>query len=316
VCHLPGSTVEEFAKSRPNSATVPAVARYLLFDVFTDEPYAGNQLAVFPDAAGIDPATMQRLAGELNLAESVFLTATGDASRPASLRIFTPGREMPFAGHPTIGTAIAIADVLRWIPSDRSTFVLQEQIGDVAIQLERGARTTAWLTTPPVSFGATFAAADAARLLGVDPGALRDDLPMQIVSAGNPFLYVALRDVTAVDDAQLDVKALSSLIGDLASISGVFFFAQRPGGTYARMLAPMSGIAEDPATGSATGPLFAYLLHHGAVAAADSPWVSEQGVQMGRRSLLHVRVDASAPPAIAVGGSAVHVGEGSLFVLV
>ncbi len=302
---------------------MPAAARYLLFDVFTDEPYAGNQLAVFPDAAGIDSATMQRLANELNLAESVFLTATGDEIRPADVRIFTPSREMPFAGHPTIGSAIAIADVLQWIGPERLAFVLREQIGDVPIQLERGARLTAWLTVPPVSFGATFAAADAARLLGIDPEALRADLPMQIVSGGNPFLYVALRDETAVDDAQLDVKALRSLVGDLDAISGVYLFAQRPTGTYSRMLAPMLGIAEDPATGSATGPLYAYLLRHGAVVAADSPWVSEQGVRMGRRSLLRVRFETAAAagaaetrePTISVGGSAVHVGEGRLFMI-
>jgi trans-2,3-dihydro-3-hydroxyanthranilate isomerase len=312
VCHLPGRTVEEFAKSRPKSAWMPPTARYLLFDVFTDEPYAGNQLAVFPDPAGIDAAMMQRLANELNLAESVFLTATGDPASPASVRIFTPGREMPFAGHPTIGSAIAIADVLGWMPPERTTFALREQIGDVAITLERGARTTAWLTTPPVTYGATFAAADAARLLGVAIDALRADLPMQIVSAGNPFLFVALRDEAAVDAALLDLGVLGALIGDLASINGVFFFSQRPSGTYARMLAPMSGIAEDPATGSATGPLYAYLLQHGAIAAAASPWVSEQGVRMGRRSLLHVRIEGRS---ILVGGCAVHVGEGTLFVL-
>ncbi len=296
---------------------MPAAARYLLFDVFTDEPYAGNPLAVFPDAALIDPATMQRLANELNLSESVFLTATGDEAVPASLRIFTPGRELPFAGHPTIGSAIAIADVLRWVPTDRTDFVLRERVGDVALRIERGARTMAWLRTPPVTFGATFAATDAARLVGVEEAVLRADLPMQIVSAGNPFLYVALRDAAAVDAADLDVRVLTSLIGsDPAAIDGVFIFAQHEGGTYARMLAPMSGIGEDPATGSATGPLFAYLFGHGALAPSpDARWISEQGVRMGRRSLLHVRVDTDGgqPPAIEVGGHAVHVGEGRLY---
>ncbi len=295
-----------------NDTTFPHVS-YLLFDVFTDAAFAGNPLAVFPECSGLDVAAMQRIAGELNLSESVFLTATGLAARPATLRIFTPRRELRFAGHPTVGSAIAVADVLGWIPGDVDEFVLGEAIGDVPIRLDRGRLTTAWLTTPAVTLRETFAREAAARLLGVGIEDVRPDVPPQIVSAGNPFLYVPLRDCAAVDRAILDAAVLGEFVDDPRSLSGVFLFSLRPGGTYARMFAPMSGIAEDPATGSATGPLFAYLLAHGA-AQPDAAYLSEQGVRMGRRSLLHVRIvpRTGAPPQIEVGGTAVHVGDGAL----
>jgi len=120
-------------------------ARYLLLDVFTDRAFSGNSLAIFPDAV-FDDQTMQGIARELNLSETVFL-ARADGGAAAALRIFTPAREVEFAGHPTIGTAIALSDHLQWIGPDRASFALRLRIGDVAVNVERGANTTAWLTT-------------------------------------------------------------------------------------------------------------------------------------------------------------------------
>lgn len=282
----------------------------MLFDVFTDVAFAGNQLAIFPDTS-LDDATMQKIAGELNLAESVFLSPGGDGAL-ASLRIFTPRREVAFAGHPTIGTAIALVDHLWWAGPNETAFVLRERVGDVPITVDRGTPTIAWLTTPPVRLEQTFDRTAAARMLGLSAADVRADVPVQIATAGNPFLYVPLADPAAVDRASLDAPVADALAGD-AEIVGVFAFALAPQGAYARMFAPMSGIAEDPATGSAAGPLFAYLHAAGALE-ERAHFVVEQGVKMGRRSVLHARIgwNGGVPAKIEIGGSAIFVGEGKL----
>ena len=286
---------------------------YLLLDAFTTERFAGNPLAIFPDGSDIGDATMQRIARELNLSETVFLTRGDDPA--ADLRIFTPAREVLFAGHPTVGTAIALVDVLCWLPKDATAFVLRERIGDVPIRIERdGDATTAWLQTPAISFATPLERAATARAIGVEPGALHDAFQPRVLTAGNPFLFVALRDRPSVDRIALDEATLRTII-DFDAVNGVFVFTPVEGGAYSRMLAPMSGIAEDPATGSATGPLGAYLADAGTIPLRDgAAFVSEQGVAMGRRSVirgrLHVRDGALA--SVEIGGNAVLVGEGTM----
>jgi trans-2,3-dihydro-3-hydroxyanthranilate isomerase len=286
-------------------------ARYLLYDVFTDRPFEGNPLAVFPDSA-LDDATMQAIARELNLAESVFL-ARGQDRIAANVRIFTPLREMPFAGHPTIGTSIALVEDLKWVAADTYQFVLRERIGDVPISIDTGPPRVAWLTTPPVTFGAKVERAVAASLLGLDLAAVRPDLQPRVAGAGASFLYIALADTAAVDRAVLDEGSMrvSAIAG---AIVGVYAFAQTAEGAYARMFAPMSGIAEDPATGSATGTLYAYLARYLKLPDGNE-FVNRQGVAMGRPSTLRVRLawDGDALQRIEVGGSAVLVGKGQLF---
>ncbi len=281
---------------------------YLLFDVFAEEVFAGNQLAVVPQH--LDDGTMQKIANELNVAETVFLRRTGDEARPAELRIFTPRNEMPFAGHPTIGATFAIADVLKWVPPAREHFALTERVGDVAVRVERqDGKLFAWLRTPPVTFEQELDRTVCAASLGLALTDLHETLRPQLVSAGNPFLFVALKDPQTVDRALFALGHLEQAIED--RISGVFVFALTESGTYARMFAPMSGIAEDPATGSATGPLFAYLRKYGAVDMQRKSFVSEQGVKLGRRSVLHVRIEGdAASPHVDVGGQTIFMGEG------
>jgi trans-2,3-dihydro-3-hydroxyanthranilate isomerase len=286
-------------------------AAYLLYDVFTEQAFEGNPLAIFPDST-LDDATMQRVARELNLAESVFLTRGPDGAA-ATVRIFTPLREMPFAGHPTIGTSIALVEELKWVPPETYRFVLRERIGDVPVSIDTGPPRVAWLTTPPVNFETTFDCALAASLLGLDLASVRSDLEPQVVGAGAPFLYVALTGEAAVDRAVLDEGAMrkTAIAG---STVGIYVFAQTAEGAYARMFAPMSGIAEDPATGGATGPLYAYLARHGKLPDGNE-FVNRQGVAMGRPSVLRVRLtwDGDVLVRIEVGGSAVLVGKGQLF---
>ncbi len=281
---------------------------YLLFDVFAERTFAGNQLAVVPQH--LDDAIMQAIANELNVAETVFLRQTNDEKRPAELRIFTPRHEMPFAGHPTVGATFAIAEVLKWVPPEAKSFTLGERVGDVAVRLARqDGKLFAWLRTPPVTFEQELDRALCAASLGLAPADLHETLRPQIVSAGNPFLFVALKDPQTVDRSLFALGHLGEGIED--SISGVFVFALTQSGTYSRMFAPMSGIAEDPATGSATGPLFAYLKKHGAIDAHRTSFISEQGVKLGRRSVLHARIEGdSATPDIEVGGQTIFMGEG------
>lgn len=282
--------------------------RYQVVDVFTDVRFEGNQLAVFADAAGLTDAEMQTLARELNLAESSFVFPAAASENAAKLRIFTPNVEMPFAGHPTIGTAYALTALGR-IPTIATRFTLEENIGPIEIRLESRDPFMAWLRTPPIRFEQTFDRDACAEALGLVPDDLLRDLPAQVVSAGNPFLFVALRDAATVDRAELDVRALERTAPSF-SANGVFVFAPVKSGAYSRMFAPMSGIREDPATGSATGPLGAYMARDNLIENRDGVrFISEQGVKMKRRSLVHglLHVRDGLLETVEVGGSAVRV---------
>jgi trans-2,3-dihydro-3-hydroxyanthranilate isomerase len=256
---------------------------------------------------------MQTLARELNLAESSFVFPPEDTTSAARLRIFTPGREVPFAGHPTIGTAYALVALGR-IPEGVSSFTLAENVGPIPIRLERRVGPfLAWLTTPPITFGASFEHGPVANALGLDEGDLLPERPAQVVGAGNDFLFVALPDAARVDRCALDVRAVERVLQGAAM--GVFVFAPAPGGVYARMFAPMAGVAEDPATGNATGPLGAYLAEYGFIEKRDGVrFTNQQGVKMKRRSLIHgiLRVRDGSLETVEVGGSAVRVIDASV----
>lgn len=284
--------------------------RYRVVDVFTDRPLEGNALAVFPDGAGLDDATMQKIARELNLSETTFIAPPTRADCVARVRIFTPARELPFAGHPTVGTAFVLVDE-RAVPGER--FALEEGVGPVAVRVEPGARPLIWLTTPPIKEGRRFDRALCARALGLDAGDLLDVVP-QLLDAGNPTLLVGLENRATVDRAWLDLAGLRSLkvAGDEPFC--VFAFAPTSEGAYSRMFAPEYGIPEDPASGSSTGPLAVFMMRHGLVAAADGTrFMSEQGTKMGRRSILHVEVHGDrGVKGIDVGGRVTPVADATL----
>jgi trans-2,3-dihydro-3-hydroxyanthranilate isomerase len=276
--------------------------RYRVVDVFTTTPLEGNPLAVFPDAGGLDAATMQRIARELNLAETAFVVPSSRKGCVAGVRIFTPRKEMEFAGHPTVGTSFVLLDE-GVVSKGSAEFVLDERVGPVPIRVEAGERPMIWLRTPPIRAGRHYEPALCAQVLGLDRRQLLD-IPPQLLSAGNPTLLIAVHDQQAVDRAGLDLPGVRELMGTDTEPICVFVFTPTAKGAYSRMFAPEYGVPEDPATGSSTGPLAEFMMRHGLVANADGTrFVSEQGTKMGRRSLLHVRIHGEGgADGIDVGG--------------
>ncbi len=276
---------------------------YSVVDVFTQVPLQGNPLAVFRDASGLDAQTMQAIARELNLSETTFVFSASRSDCVAKVRIFTSAAEMPFAGHPTIGTAYVMREC-GIVPRDRRSFKLEENVGPVAVRVDDGADPMIWLSTPPISRGRSFTAEQAAEAIALDAHDLLAGVPSEIWSAGNPNLYVAVRDKAAVDRAWVDLSAQRALLGQEQLPTCVFVFTPTQQGAYSRMFSPEHGVVEDPATGSATGPLAAFMMEHGLAPTADgTQLVSEQGAKMRRRSLLHVLVRGEkGRDGIDVGG--------------
>jgi trans-2,3-dihydro-3-hydroxyanthranilate isomerase len=273
---------------------------YTVVDVFTAEQLCGNALAVFPDASQFDEATMQKIARELNLTETAFALPATREDCAARLRIFTPVRELAFAGHPTVGAAFVLSQK-QIVARGTDEFLLEEQIGRIPVRVEPGGLT--WLRTPPIQGGRCLDRSLCANALGLEPQDLLAISP-QLLSAGNPTVFVAAKDPSAVDRAHLDLAGLRSLKDTENESFCVFVFAPTSEGAYSRMFAPEYGLTEDPATGSSTGPLALYMMRHGLVSnASGTRFVSEQGTKMGRRSLLHVEIRGeSGMEGIHVGG--------------
>ena len=273
--------------------------RYVVADVFTDTPLAGNGLAVFTDARGIPEEQLQPLARELNLSETVFvLPAEGEGH--ARMRIFTPATEVPFAGHPTLGTAFVLA-----APLQLEEIRLETGAGLVPVRLEReGARIVFGRMSQPLPTIVPFAEeAEVLAALGVE----RSELPVEVYDNGIQHLYVALA-------SEAEVAALAPDLGRLArfdAVLGFNCFAGSGSRWKTRMFAPAGGVPEDPATGSAAGPLALHLARHGRIAFGDEIQIS-QGVEIGRPSTLHARVDGTLEQVerVEVGGSAVVVARG------
>jgi trans-2,3-dihydro-3-hydroxyanthranilate isomerase len=245
---------------------------------------------------------LQKIARELNLSETVFVMPAHRSDSAASLRIFTPAKEVKFAGHPTIGTAFVLMDE-GLVPASARRFILDELVGPVPVEVEPTDGPLIWLTTPPITFGRSYDPALCARLIGLESRDLLDVKP-ELVSAANPGIFIAVHDKAAVDRAKLDTGTLAGINATEPEPVLVFVFAPAAEGAYSRMFAPDHGVPEDPATGSATGPLAAFMIKHGLVSGADGMrFISQQGVKMGRRSLLHVRIRGDkGSEGIDVGG--------------
>jgi trans-2,3-dihydro-3-hydroxyanthranilate isomerase len=271
---------------------------YVIVDVFTEVPLEGNPVAIFTDGAGLSDETMQRAARELNLSETVFLLP-GEAGADARARIFTPYVELPFAGHPVLGTALVLGD-----RSGRGEVHLQTGSGIVRIVLERrnGSIVFGEMQQPIPGWEPFHRPDELLAALGV----AGSELPIDVYDNGPRHAFVALPDETAVAKLRPDLGALAEL-GQL----GVSCFAEADGRVKTRMFGPGLGVAEDPATGSAAGPLAVHLARHGRTRFGQSI-VIRQGVEVGRPSVLHARADGSAAALerVLVGGSAVVVAHG------
>jgi trans-2,3-dihydro-3-hydroxyanthranilate isomerase len=272
--------------------------RYVIVDVFTDRALAGNQLAVFTDARGLDTETMQALAREINFSESTFVL-TPENGGHAKIRIFTPVTELPFAGHPTLGTAFVLGG-----PLQREELHLETGRGIVPVRLEReeGRLVFGRMEQPIPSVEPYQAERALLSALGVD----RSELPVELYNNGMRHVYFALRSEEEVAGLRPDLARL-----ELPPDLGINCFAGSGARWTTRMFAPGGGVAEDPATGSAAGPLALHLARHGRIAFGDEIEIS-QGAEIGRPSTLFARVEGTPEQVerVEVGGSAVIVARG------
>ena len=297
--------------------------QFYTLDVFTDRAFAGNPLAVVGDADDLDTAQMQAIAREFNLSETVFLQSPRDSVNTARVRIFTPKRELPFAGHPTIGTAVLIgalqADgLLRTRDVD---IVLEEEIGPVRCTVRRtGTATRAQFELPrlPERIGEAPDVADLARALSLDPADIgfRDHRPT-MWSAGVGFTYVPLASRSAVERARPDMGVWADVMGP-ADHPAAFVYCDETVDparhVHARMFAPSLGVPEDPATGSAAAAFAGVCMMFETPADGEHIVVIEQGFAMGRPSVINLgmQLEQGKLVSASIGGAAVIVMEGAL----
>jgi trans-2,3-dihydro-3-hydroxyanthranilate isomerase len=308
---------------------------YHTLDVFTDRVFGGNPLGVFPDAAHLPTDLMQRIAREMNLSETVFLGPPETDAGTARVRIFTPAREVPFAGHPTVGTAIFLAGrdlggaELDASDSGSARIVLEENVGPVPVEvrLEGGRPVFAMFTTAllPEHRPSLHSTSELAAMIGLDehdiggagPGGRA--LEPEMVSCGLEYFVIPVRTIAAVRRATLDTARWQRLLADAWAhhVYVVCMDAEGDGvDVRVRMFAPGSGVPEDPATGSAAAALGGYLSKVDGSTDASLRWTVEQGIEIGRASVLHVEADreGGATAAVRVGGSAVEVSKGTMTV--
>jgi trans-2,3-dihydro-3-hydroxyanthranilate isomerase len=299
--------------------------RFVQVDVFTDQPFGGNPLAVFPEAEGLAPEEMQQLAREMNLSESTFVLPPQAEGADFKVRIFTPAAELPFAGHPVVGThwvlahlgQVALKEPVTRVHFELGVGVLPADLHVAGDQVERVVMTQG----RPTFHAVLEDVAELAEGLGLPPSAISGaGYPVQVVSTGVPQMMVPVRSlaqVKALDASRLNVAALSRVC-QAAGTECVLVFTfetEHPDSTvHVRMFAPLLGVPEDPATGSANGALGAYLVHHRALPVSEptTQFLSEQGAELGRPSTLYVEVDSQGEEitVVRVGGQVAPVAEG------
>jgi trans-2,3-dihydro-3-hydroxyanthranilate isomerase len=296
------------------------ILHYCLVDVFTDRPFGGNQLAVVLDGDGLATETMQALAREFNLSETTFVLPAQQLEHAYRVRIFTPGVELPMAGHPTVGTTFVLARKgLIPLVEPETAIILEEKVGPipVRISLRDGQAQHIQMQQPLPTFGSQFADRDAiARLLSLDAADLHPTLPLEVVSCGVPFLYVPVKNLDALRRIRFRLDVWEQTLRDFEAAQ-IFVFTQETelpeSAVHCRMFAPAMGIVEDPATGAAHGPLGSYLVRHQLIEPGVE-FVSEQGFEMGRPSLLLVKIEQKDGQFIGVyvGGQCCFIGEGTI----
>ena len=299
--------------------------RYHLVDVFTDRQFGGNPLAVFTNGRGVRTETMQAIAKELNLSESTFVLPPDEAANNYRVRIFTPGQELPMAGHPTVGTTFVLARehmIERGAEGSATEIKLEEVVGTIPVRIEwrKGGAGFIEMRQPRPTFGPRVEDVRAvAEMLSIDPEEIAaTNLPLEVVSCGVPFLYVPVKSLRAVQEIKFRVDVWESRLKTIVPPE-VFVFTRETefaGSTvHSRMFAPGMGISEDPATGGASGPLGCYLVRYGVVGCDGwADITSEQGIEMGRPSFIKIRIarEGDEITDVRVGGECRFMGEGYL----
>lgn len=282
---------------------------YHLLDVFTDQKFGGNQLAVFLDGHEVPENLMQTIARELNLSETVFVLPPEDKANHFKLRIFTPAQEVPIAGHPTVGTTYLLFHENK-IQVGNSR--LEEGVGVIPVHIDENGVVK--MTQPLPQFGPVYDDRNAiAEMLSIHESGLHPDYPVEFVSAGVPFMYIVVKDLATLQQVRLRQDTWEKVLRD----KHVFVFTtetvQPTSTVHARMFAPALGIPEDPATGAACGPLGGYLVKYGIVKTENArKIICEQGFEMGRPSLIQIEVEVEKGniSGVRIGGKSVYVGAG------
>ena len=292
---------------------------FVIADVFSSTPFGGNQLAVFLDARGLSDRAMQSLAREINFAESTFLLPPSKKEYARRVRIFTPGAEMPFAGHPTVGTAAVLVDTgLVPAPGGTATLILEENVGPITVEVEKrgsGAAAHLWsrfsLERASEFLAKGTSNEQMARALCLSSG---DVLESWYATAGLAFCFARLADSKAVDRAILDRGVWAPPLSDGPSPNLFLFAEAAPQQLYARMFAPAIGVDEDPATGSAAAALAGTLAARDGREAGEFTWQINQGVKLGRPSLIEASAlkKGGKVSRIRVAGSTAIVGTGRI----
>jgi trans-2,3-dihydro-3-hydroxyanthranilate isomerase len=301
-------------------------------DVFTQQVFGGNQLAVFPEAQGLGDAQMQQIAREFNISETVFLFPPETPTGTRRARIFTPGRELPFAGHPTIGAVHVLATIGRGPhTSPPRQIVLEEGVGPVPVSIQEQSGGTLFIqlsaARAPEFRPLTIVPSAFAPALNLEPADFESPLPAGIVSCGTPFVILPLKNADALRRARLNFDAWQQLVasGALGTTDPLWTehvypvtndASVRPADLRVRMFAPGLGVTEDPATGSAAATLAAHLAKHATRPDGTLRWTIEQGIEIGRKSVLYLEADKNDGDvmAVRVGGYAVTVSEGDFTV--
>lgn len=298
---------------------------YELIDVFTSRPFGGNQLAVFHDETELPAETMQKIARELNLSETVFIRSPKNPKNQKSLRIFTPKVELPMAGHPTVGAAFVLADK-GLIPTESGSnqWILEEQIGEIPVTVHKEGTNISKveMTQPLPVFGSQFPKPGlVADLLSLSPKDLDQRFPIQSVSSGVPFLFIPVRTLEAIQEINFRVDIWERQFSKNQFTQHIFVFTmqteEKQSTVHSRMFAPAMGIQEDPATGAASGPLGAYLVEHGMIPPAkDGIYTirSEQGFEIKRPSYIDITVTKNGTKIsdVKIGGQSVNMGKGQI----
>jgi len=300
--------------------------RFVIADVFTQERFGGNQLAVFTDGSGLDSETMQDIAREMNYSETTFLLPP-ERGGDYRVRIFTPAHELPFAGHPLVGSAyVIVAEQMKQSSEPLTSITLEAGVGpiQVEVQTKGGKLGRSTMTQPlPVVRGSYPDIPGVAKALSLDASRIiQTGLPVETIFNGIAVMIVPVEKRAAIENIKIDAGALEQISNEVGASTVLVFTRETvlPTSTvHCRVFAPAAGVSEDAATGSANGPLGFYLVRHKMVEAqATTRIVSEQGYEMKRPSLLYIDVDvhsaSSEVSAVRVGGGVVIAGRGEIFV--